>query len=64
MFDTEILIILALGVSSAWLLIMAAMAGRMNQLEKSYRAQIRYDIKLAEIERLKGIRNSAVNPKP
>ena len=56
----ESLIIAAGGAWLAILLFMAAMAGRMNQLSKTYRAQLRYDFKKEEIAILKEKRNKKV----
>ncbi len=53
MSDTAVLLTICAGLSAAWLLFMAAMAGRMNQLEKSYKAKLRYDHRMADIESLK-----------
>lgn len=57
---TESLIVMAGGAWLAILLFMAAMAGRMNQLKKTYRAQVRYDYKMQEIATLKEQRNKKV----
>ncbi len=55
-----ILFTLFAGFAGAWFLFLAALAGRKNQLQKTYRAQTYYDLKMAEIEQLKAARMSDV----
>ena len=52
----EILAVTMLGAAFISFVFLAAMAGRMNELAKTYKAQLRYDYHKLELEKLKAKR--------
>ncbi len=49
----EVMALTMLGAAFTSFVFLAAMAGKMNELAKTYKAQLRYDFNKLELEKLK-----------